>query len=74
MYSAPGAVDLTLNVKKVTGAGGAFLFRDAPAAHGSSQARREFELQLPAYTTATATPYPSHICDIHHISQQHWIL
>ena len=26
------------------------------------------ELQLPAYTTATATPDPSHICDLHHSS------
>ena len=29
------------------------------------------ELQLPAYTTATATPYPSHISDLHHSLQQH---
>ena len=27
-----------------------------------------------AYTTATATPDPSHICDLHHSSQQCWIL
>ena len=26
----------------------------------------ESELQLPAYTTATATLDPSHICDLHH--------
>ena len=32
------------------------------------------ELQLPAYTTATVTPDPSHICDLHHGSQQRWIL
>ena len=30
------------------------------------------ELQLPAYTTAM--PDSSHICDLHHSSQQHWIL
>ena len=30
----------------------------------------ESELQLPAYTTATATWDPSHICDLHLISQQ----
>ena len=24
----------------------------------------ELELQLPAYTTATATPDPSHVCDL----------
>ena len=32
------------------------------------------ELQLPAYTTATATPDPSCVCDPHHSSQQHRIL
>ena len=26
------------------------------------------ELQLPTYTTATATPDPSRICDLHHSS------
>ena len=30
------------------------------------------ELQVPAYTTAT--PDPSHVCDLHHSSQQHQIL
>ena len=29
------------------------------------------ELQLPACATATATRDPSHICDLHHSSQQH---
>ena len=32
------------------------------------------ELQLPAYTTATATPALSHVCDLHHSSGQHRIL
>ena len=32
------------------------------------------ELQLPAYTTATAMQDPSCICDPHHGSRQHWIL
>jgi len=32
------------------------------------------ELQLPAYTTATATPDPSRICHLHHSSWQCWIL
>ena len=32
------------------------------------------ELQLPAYTTATATSDLSHICNPHHGSQQHQIL
>ena len=33
----------------------------------------ELELQLPAYTTATATRDLSHICDLHHSSGQPWI-
>ena len=32
------------------------------------------ELQLLAYATATATSDPSHICDLHHSSQQCHIL
>ena len=32
------------------------------------------ELQLPAYATATATSDPSCICNVHHSSQQCWIL
>ena len=31
------------------------------------------ELQLQAYITATATPDPSHIFDLLHSLQQHWI-
>ena len=34
----------------------------------------EFELQLMAYATATATPDLSHICGLHHSSWQHRIL
>ena len=34
----------------------------------------ESELQLPAYTTATATQDPSHSCDLHHSSRQYLIL
>ena len=34
----------------------------------------ELELQGPAYTTARATPGPSHVCDLHHSSGQHPIL
>ena len=34
----------------------------------------ESELQLPAYTTATATRDPSPICDLHWGSRQRWIL
>ena len=34
----------------------------------------ELELQLQVYATATATPDLSCICDLHHSSQQQWIL
>ena len=34
----------------------------------------ELELQLPAYTIAAATWDLSCTCDLHHSSQQHWIL
>ena len=44
------------------------IFRASPAAYGSSQARIESELQLPAYATATATWGPSHVCSLHHSS------
>ena len=36
--------------------------------------RVQLELQLLAYTTATATPDPSHVCHLHHRSRQCWIL
>jgi len=36
--------------------------------------RVELELQLPAYTTATAMQDPSLICDLHHSLEQYWIL
>ena len=36
--------------------------------------RVQLELHLPAYITATATRALSHICDLHHSSQQHQIL
>ena len=38
--------------------GGLCLFRATPTAYGGSQARVPWELQLPAYTTATAMPDP----------------
>ena len=34
----------------------------------------QLELQLPAYATAIAPPDPSCICNLHHGSQQRWIL
>ena len=47
-------------------------FRAAPKAYGRSQARVEWKLWLPAYTTAT--PDPSDTCDLPHSSGQCWIL
>ena len=32
------------------------------------------ELQMPAYATATAMQDLSHICNLHHILWQHWVL
>ena len=34
----------------------------------------ELELQLPAYTRATATRDLNHVCDLYHSSRQHQIL
>ena len=34
----------------------------------------KLELQLPAYTTATAMPDPIRVCDLHHSSRQRQIL
>ena len=36
--------------------------------------RAESKLQLLAYATATAMPDLSRVCDLHHSSQQCWIL
>ena len=38
------------------------------------EVRGKSELQLPAYSTATAMPDPSHVCDLHHSSRQRRIL
>ena len=51
-----------------------FLFKAASAAYGSSQARVEPDLQLPGYASATATPDPILVCDLHHSSWQFQIL
>ena len=50
------------------------LFRAAPSHMEIPWLGVELKLQLPAYTTATATPDPSRICDLHYSSQQCWIL
>ena len=44
--------------------------RAAPVAHGESQARGQIGAEAKAHTTATATPDPSHICDLHCSSWQ----
>ena len=52
-------------------------FRATPVAHGGSQARGQrvkSELQLLAYTAATALQDLSRVCDLHHSSWQHQIL
>ena len=52
------------------------IFRAAPVAYGGSQARgriRAADASL-HYTTATATPDLSHVCNLHHSSRQRWIL
>ena len=53
-----------------------FLFGAMLAAYGGSQHMEvprlggKSELQLEAYTTATAMPDLSRVCDLHHSSQQ----
>ena len=49
------------------------LFRAAPAAYGSAQARGQIG-QLLAYATATATRDLSRVCDLYPSSWQHRIL
>ena len=49
-----------------------FFFQAASLAYASSQV--ELELQLLTYPIAVAVWDLSHICDIHHSSQQRWIL
>ena len=50
------------------------LLRATPVAYDVPQLGVESELQLPAYTTATATPDTSCICNLHHSSRQWPIL
>ena len=49
-----------------------FFFR--ATAYGGSQARGRIGAKPLVYTTARATPDPSHVCDLHHSSQQRQIL
>ena len=50
------------------------LFRAALAAYGSSQARGQIRTTATTYTTPTATWDVDCVCDLHHSSQQRWIL
>ena len=50
------------------------MFRATPAAYGSPRLGVKSELLLPAYATATAMWDMNHRCDLHHSSQQCWIL
>ena len=49
-----------------------FLSRATPVPNGNSQAQGRIVAAAEAYTTATATPDPSHV--LHHSSWKHWIL
>ena len=51
-----------------------FLGGAAPAAYGVPRLGVKSELRLLAYATATATPDPSCVHDLHHSSQHCWIL
>ena len=42
--------------------------------YGGSQARGLIGAVAPAYATATAMQDPSHVCDLHHSSQQRQIM
>ena len=50
------------------------LFSAAPEAQRRSELGDESELQLPIYTTVTATRDPRRICDLHHSLWQRPIL
>ena len=49
------------------------LFRAVPKHTEAPRLGVELELQLPAYSTTIAMPDLSHVCSLHHSSQQHWI-
>ena len=51
-----------------------FVFLGPPAAYGGTQARGPIRAAAAAYTTATAARDWSRVFNLHHSSQQHWIL
>ena len=50
------------------------LFRAAPAAYGGSQARDRIGAVAASLHHGHSNADPSRICDLHHSSQQCWIL
>ena len=50
------------------------IFRAAPMTYESSQARHQIGAEAEAYATARAMQDASLVCDLHHSSQQRWIL
>ena len=67
----PAAVVLKVNVFVVV----VFqLFRTTPSVYGGTQARKLIGTTAAGYSTATAMPYPSCICDLYHSSRQRRIL
>ena len=46
------------------------VLRATPVAYGGSQARSQIGDVAASLATATATPDPSHVCDLHHSSRQ----
>ena len=51
-----------------------FFFAATPVTYGSSRAKGQVQPQLLAYSTAAATPDPSHICNLCDTLRQQWIL
>ena len=51
-----------------------FFFRAALTAHGGCQAGGQIRAVATGLRHSHSMWDPSHICDLHHSSQQHWIL
>ena len=54
--------------------GSTFGGREDASSFESNLEPSELQVQLPAYVTATATPDPSRVYDLHHSSRQRQIL
>ena len=73
VYKSPHPFTI-LTTKNILDYDFSFLSSATPAACGSSQARGWIGAVAEAYTTATATPDPSHISDLYYSLWQCWIL